>query len=131
MAAAQTAAESFAAASVGAALASFGLTPDLLAFALVGAGAWVLLSSSMARRTALACALFSVPVGTILGHWLGVRAASGDLDMTRILTFVSTAALVPVLRGLIGTLERRSAGMWDAAADRAEGSIKGTREGDK
>ena len=120
MAAAQ-AAEAGAAGAVSAALLSFGLSPELLAMAVLGCGAFLLLSSSMHRAKALACFFFAAPLGALVGHAAGVRWFDGDGDSMRIISFLAAMAAVPILRGLLVMLDGRSADLWGAAADRALG----------
>lgn len=120
MAAAQ-AAEAGAAGAVSAALLSFGLSPELLFMAVLGCGAFLLLSSSMHRAKALACFLFAAPLGAIVGHAAGARWFDGNADAMKLASFLAAAVAVPVLRGLLVMLDGRSADLWGAAADRALG----------
>jgi len=121
MAAAQTAAEGFTLASVGAGLAAAGIDPWLLFFASLGAGMFVLFASSIGRWRSLACAACALPLGPIIGHAVGVRYFASDGDAMKLAAFVATPVLVLLVRGLITMLEARSAGLWGSVADRVTG----------
>ena len=126
--AAQQAAEWSAAGAMGVALAVLGVEPGGLWLAILGSGAWIVLTTSMSRWRALACFVFASPFGALVGQAAALHFAGGGM-WVRIASFLAALAAVPLLRALLAVLDARAGELVGSAFDRIAAVLKGRGDG--